>query len=864
MAAHFATTPFDIDGVFWSDGGRTLHHRCPDREVQAALQIAATLDGPPNCLSFTLDVEPEAEGLADPARSSDAEVHLEGKAPLTPESGRPPANIVLLSDGTGNGASNLFKTNVRRLYEALDVADPKNPKHPRQFAYYDDGVGTSSFRPLALLGGAFGVGLARNIREMYAFLCRTYRPGDRIYAFGFSRGAFTIRTLVALILAQGIIKYDGDEAELQRKVRAAYREFRRNLHTRNQLLIHLRGPRDRLIKAWHRLRRIGPEKDYKAANNHPSVHIEFVGVWDTVDAYGLPIEELVRAIDRFILPLNMANGDLHPRVRHARQALALDEQRQTFHPRLWNEEADTKGRIRQVWFAGVHSDVGGGYPDDGLAHVTLNWMLDELAMLDGSDTALRLRPEAKAFIVQRADENAPLHDSRRGLASYYRYRPRDIEILRDQAQNVAKRYVVKLRKPIIHESALRRIKIGQDGYAPISSTLDFEVAKVGGGIVPAADYLGIPEGPISRCFDEGRQGAYDFVWWRRICYFAALAITVALAAFPIYLEADRCEGWACFLSPLISGIGGVLPGFLSGWTAAAAANPSTFLILMAALAATYVAGSHLEGRVADTMRKVWYRLDGVRPSGIETPKSDKSGLVNATIRGLRTAGWYIAFWAFARRTGLPVLASIATLCMTYALASVGVMAALESSGSICQTPEVIGSGSLPVKSDFSTSKPCNSTPALLLKGGHYRIEVVIPAMNPWLDGGPAGLPASPNGLINGPNLLMTVWAPIRRHWGQPWFKLMARVGAYGADVQAPDWRLVCAGSSFVYRAEITSNREGPLFLYVNDGVPLGLTGLIYGNNQGTARVTVLDISLQHHAAGEVLSERPIGTLNCPA
>jgi uncharacterized protein (DUF2235 family) len=154
---------------------------------------------------------------------------------------RPPANIILLSDGTGNGASSLFKTNVRRLYEALDVADPKNAKHPRQFAFYDDGVGTSSFRPLTLLQGAFGIGLARNIREIYAFLCRTYRPGDRIYAFGFSRGAFTIRTLIALILAQGIIKYDGDEAELQRKVRAAFREFRRNLHKGNQLLIYLGG-----------------------------------------------------------------------------------------------------------------------------------------------------------------------------------------------------------------------------------------------------------------------------------------------------------------------------------------------------------------------------------------------------------------------------------------------------------------------------------------------------------------------------------------------------------------------------------------------------------------------------------------------
>src|SRR3954463_2308584 len=86
----------------------------------------------------------------------------------------PPKSIILFSDGTGNSSGKLFKTNVWRLYKAVDLADPKDPQEPRQFAYYDDGVGSSSFRPLALLGGAIGVGLARNVRELYAFICRTY------------------------------------------------------------------------------------------------------------------------------------------------------------------------------------------------------------------------------------------------------------------------------------------------------------------------------------------------------------------------------------------------------------------------------------------------------------------------------------------------------------------------------------------------------------------------------------------------------------------------------------------------------------------------------------------------------------------
>ena len=135
---------------------------------------------------------------------------------MSPPTRRPQRNIVLLSDGTGNSRGKVFRTNVWRVYEALDLADPANLETPRQFAFYDDGVGNSSFKPLAVLGGALGFGLARNVRDLYGFLCRMYQPGDRIYAFGFSRGAFTIRVLVGLISNQGIVRYTGNEAELLR------------------------------------------------------------------------------------------------------------------------------------------------------------------------------------------------------------------------------------------------------------------------------------------------------------------------------------------------------------------------------------------------------------------------------------------------------------------------------------------------------------------------------------------------------------------------------------------------------------------------------------------------------------------------
>src|SRR5262245_6540223 len=133
--------------------------------------------------------------------------------------------IVLLADGTGNSAAKLFKTNVWRLYRALDLSDSPQ-RGLRQVAYYHDGVGTSSFRPLTILGGVFGIGLKRNVLDLYSFLCRNYERGDRIYVFGFSRGAFTVRVLASLIATQGILTCP-TEQELSRYVPDMYRRYRR-------------------------------------------------------------------------------------------------------------------------------------------------------------------------------------------------------------------------------------------------------------------------------------------------------------------------------------------------------------------------------------------------------------------------------------------------------------------------------------------------------------------------------------------------------------------------------------------------------------------------------------------------------------
>ncbi len=133
------------------------------------------------------------------------------------------ACIILLSDGTGNSASKVWRTNVWRVFQSLDLTGSD------QVAIHDDGVGTSSFKPLAILGGAFRWGLKRNVIDFYKFLCRNYKSkADEIFGFGFSRGAFTIRIVIRLIFNQGLVPYKTEtEAELHKSAKAAYRAFRR-------------------------------------------------------------------------------------------------------------------------------------------------------------------------------------------------------------------------------------------------------------------------------------------------------------------------------------------------------------------------------------------------------------------------------------------------------------------------------------------------------------------------------------------------------------------------------------------------------------------------------------------------------------
>jgi uncharacterized protein (DUF2235 family) len=453
--------------------------------------------------------------------------------------------IIVLSDGTGNSAAKVWRTNVWRTFEALDLT------RSDQVAMYDDGVGTSSFKPVAILGGAFGYGLKRNVLSLYKFLCRNYKSrqdyqaegiqseDDDIFAFGFSRGAFTIRVLVGLVLDQGLVNYETED-ELDRKTKAAYRQYRaKNFKTYTGIEVLFRWLRSWFVSASH-------DSAQRAVS-----HVRFLGLWDTVAAYGFPVDELTRGVSRYLWPLELPNRQLDTdRVRKACHALSIDDERTTFHPVLWDETDIPKPpiqrcgirrtrseRVSQVWFAGVHANVGGGYPDDGLAYVTLQWMMDE-----ANQSGLRFYPDLRTEYDDCADPQGRQYDSRAGLAGYYRYGPRNVDDLCNDPD-----HGVAVARPKVHDSVGERISRWQVAYAPVSFpdhvARGYEVV----GRFAAAPVLRPMPAFESAADAAGRgidmEAAFDAVLRRRAAYFMTVAFTFILAVLPVFDWITALDFW---------------------------------------------------------------------------------------------------------------------------------------------------------------------------------------------------------------------------------------------------------------------------------------------------------------------------------
>ena len=594
--------------------------------------------------------------------------------------------LVLFSDGTGNSSAKAEKTNVWRLFEALDQTTFD------QLAKYDDGVGTSANKYLAALGGAFGYGLKRNVIDLYKFVCRNYDgdAGDKFYGFGFSRGAFTIRVVAALIATQGLVRARS-ESELNAMALTAYRQYRiERFKSYSPLVIAGRWLRDHVLMPASGI----ALRKHRQTRIPGSVPIEFLGLWDTVGAYGMPIDELKWGFDKLVWPMVAVDRHLSPVIRHCSHALALDEQRQTFTPTLFDESfeaAEVKagrvasGRLTQVWFCGVHSNVGGGYPEDKLSLVTLDWIASQAV-------AAGLRFD-QALLAENSVERsgyARIYDSRAGIAAYYRYDPR--------STNMGCYPSGEPIRPIIHGSVIMRMAKGSDAYAPIALPAEFDVLAPDGQLLPmhgfpygdkslylrdarpksslAPDHLvdervktlaaAIAEFQASPPEPEMVEQVRDTVWWRRVTYFATLAMTLMLVAFPFAagayaalveaivnkLGAGYGTKWNAGVSqldqyahsivgPATKAAGRVLPAYVDLWLNALALRPLEMITAIVMVAIPYAAGSFLGSRIHDRAWFAWHpqrRADYVAWIGESFRRSLIKAAVAAFKLGLLT--WF--------------------------------------------------------------------------------------------------------------------------------------------------------------------------------------------------------------------------------
>jgi uncharacterized protein (DUF2235 family) len=763
--------------------------------------------------------------------------------------------IILLSDGTGNSSAKVWRTNVWRTFEALDLSGND------QIAFYDDGVGTSSFKPMAILGGAFGLGLRRNVIALYKFACRNYRDADdELFGFGFSRGAFTIRIVMGLIDSQGLVKAD-DEAELHSLASAAYRAYRRDRYHH----LKFEAPYQ-----WIR-NKFGPH--YPPKEVRRNVKIRFVGVWDTVAAYGMPIDEMTRGIHQYIWPIELPNNRLSPRVMRACQALALDEERTTFHPQLWDETAGINGntatpdavgrrfikdeRISQVWFAGVHTNVGGGYPDDALAYIPFVWMITEAkrcGLKFKSDYAneppnpdlMISDPDTFKNAISRRDKDGRLYDPRKGLGGYYRYGPRKLvpflypETRKQEDDEVG----VGIAK--IHESAFRRIENHAHAYAPVGLPPYYRIVKEDGEIVspdkfriaPAAEPFETSAAAAQRALAQ--EHVWNEVWKRRIAYFATVGATLWLLLFPLVSGAQRYDEYTSpirWVSDFVRFVGGFLPDFASTWIDGYARAPGWFLVLAGLVSGLLYVSSRIAGRTANLMASIWRK----------TPEAP-SGLPDNWIYRLRSSPLYIGFHDHLKRTIAPAFFAVVFFYLGLAVLNHLAYDALDVAGYTCvhgdadPKPAVLEINQSK-RIEFKTSELCKATGILLEHRARY--YVTIQPGEPWFNGvARIGTPVGGFSAKEQPawyeRIYLSLFLPLRRELSKDWFRIVLRFGHVGGEESSYEPDPYDDVIQFNIAPTIAPNRKQELFVFVNDaviGVP-GFYDLLYRNNRGTAYLTV--------------------------
>ena len=765
-------------------------------------------------------------------------------------------NIVICSDGTWAQGGSITPSNVWRTYLCVDSEN--------QVKIHDDGVGTGGFRIARILGGATGYGISRNLRELIFQLSLAYRENAKIFLFGFSRGAYTVRVLANLICMFGIPKSNGKPPHEVRSIAA-------------DLL--------RAYKHGNQLRAKGVDKgDFEDLENDQLVAelrakchysesddfaVHFLGCWDTVAALGVPLQPLKDALmDMF--PLSFLNNIPSAKINYLYQALALDEERHSFHAIPW-ELPDggelCKGQsMEQVWFPGCHSHVGGSYAKDQLALEALEWMLEKAA-----NHGLRFSEAIRERYRNEASALGQMVDSRSGTRRFYRYFPREISKLQ------------KTGKHVVHAAALERIATQTNGYT--CRAIDTDTISVVDNSCSrgrAIDLSQITTGPeqtltLNAAY-QSRIATINsgYMQLGRLLYFVGLLMILPFLAMAIlWRNLDPEDAFHAADNPgilqsviklvgsaehlLLGSTKALVPEIIGNTVVKGLMNAPGTLSLFTLFYSMFL---YLCARLRIKMQRIssdaWHQTNLIQSGTCETRANDSrvqrvtprllpkvrefligcvQGLAEGVIEFLLPLGKI--FGNTSQKVGdfklLRRYTWIAVLCLTtLAAAFWGLVPFMHNSFDKFHAYEKLATTDFPaslIKNEartfnFDTAESNFPTGVFLVEDQEY--QITIDPLDDWKD---LNIPANPNGVEG------AMIHRFRRDHKTALFKVMGQIGS--------DPKLIVIGSSETFAA----HANGHLFLFVND-VPG-----YYGNNVGKAKVTI------RHASSDQTANPPYNKMN---
>jgi hypothetical protein len=463
-------------------------------------------------------------------------------------------------------------------------------------------------------------------------------------------------------------------------------------------------------------------------------------------------------------------------------------------------------------------------------------MTDTVAALD---TPLRFIDQTLADQRSLSDENGPMGDSRRGLAGYYRYNPRRVERL-IRAHGI--------QRPLVHESVMRRIRAGQDAYAPIVLPLKFDVLGIDGKQqVDSKQYLG----DDTKHYAATVTRVFNRVWLRRVIYFATLGATLTLLTIPLVSDLPTgCMSALCVASPLIGALDFMLPSFAGPWARWYVNRPDLFFVLGGLAVGGLWLGGRIQRAIFDTMRGIWYANSATTPSCMTPHKRVKApSLLGVALEEMRESAPYQFVLKTIRHAVLPISFGVVLLTTLLILANNTYYGAQVAGGKVCvasnRPPLELQPGAVASVS-LTTWEACKSTEVRVARGGTYEVELEI--QEPWVDGGYSptaadrgtGVKADLRG-VDKPSWLMHLASIMKREPSERYMQPMARIGDKGTTVIVlkNDPSLPTMHPLTTLRARFVAPEDGELYLYVNDAVGLpNDPDHFLRNNCGTARGTV--------------------------